>query len=170
MKRKSWLSIMLLAALLCAWAVGGLAQEGVLTLPENLTEIEDEAFYGDTSLGEVVLPEGVETIGSRAFAGSTVSVINLPASITSIADDAFDGCGAMDVSAQEGSYAYDWAAEKGYVSDPNVTPVSSFEYSMENEKVTITAFVGEETEVVIPQTIETTAQATHVPVIASAGN
>ena len=86
MKAKQWISIFLLAACLCAFAAAGMAA-GRLVLPENLTEIKAEAFEGNMSLDEVVLPEGIETIGSRAFADSSVASINLPSSITYIADD-----------------------------------------------------------------------------------
>ena len=36
---------------------------GILTLPSSLKEVQANAFFGNQSLGVVVLPEGVETIG-----------------------------------------------------------------------------------------------------------
>ena len=38
-----------------------------LTLPGGLTAIEEEAFSGDTSLNEVILPDGIQSIGTKAF-------------------------------------------------------------------------------------------------------
>lgn len=64
--------------------------------PDSLIEIGDEAFYGDVSLGEVVIPEGTSTIGKRAFACSSVTEITLPDSLKSIAADAFSGCTRLD--------------------------------------------------------------------------
>lgn len=153
MKAKQWISIFLLAACLCAFAAAGMAA-GQLVLPENLTEIKAEAFEGNTSLDEVVLPEGIETIGSRAFADSSISSINLPSSITYIADDAFEGRENLQMTAQEGSYAYDWTVKKGYYVQMPATPVSSFWYVIENGAVTINSFFGNETDVVVPPQIE----------------
>ena len=62
-----------------------------LTLPDGLREIEAEAFYGDTALDEVVIPYGVTSIGSRAFAYSSVRQIVIPATVTELAEDAFVG-------------------------------------------------------------------------------
>ena len=57
--------------------------EGLLTLPQDLTIIEEQAFMGDTAIRSVVLPEGVTTIRSRAFANSGLERILLPASFPS---------------------------------------------------------------------------------------
>ena len=75
--------ILCLSLTLCASAT-------VLTLPTGVKTIETEAFYGDTSLDEVILPEGVTTIGARAFANSSVKKINLPSSLTTINSTAFN--------------------------------------------------------------------------------
>lgn len=72
------------------------AAADAVELPDSLIEIGDEAFYGDVSLGEVVIPEGTSTIGKRAFACSSVTEITLPDSLESIADDAFSGCTRLD--------------------------------------------------------------------------
>lgn len=63
----------------------------VLRIPEGTKVIEEEAFYGDTSLDEVLLPIGIKTIGKKAFAEASTRNIFLPESLTSIADDAFEG-------------------------------------------------------------------------------
>jgi len=144
---------LLLAVLMCVQPLAASAQN-VLTLPSATKVIEAEAFSGLEAVDEIVLPEGVEEIGSRAFADSTVGAINLPSSLTEIADDAFEGSEEVVVSAEEGSYAYEWAVEQGYTEDVPVTPVSSFKYSISDGQVAITDFVGEETEVVIPEMIE----------------
>lgn len=88
MKKTIWTLILLLAILLIAIS----ASADTLVLPASLKEIEDEAFMGDTSIAEVVLPEGLEKIGKKAFANSSVNKIYMPSSITYIAEDAFSSC------------------------------------------------------------------------------
>ena len=74
-----------------AWDV---EEDGRLTLPASTAAIEEEAFMG-VSATHVELPEGCETIGARAFAESGVRVLSIPSTVTSIADDAFEGCGRL---------------------------------------------------------------------------
>lgn len=89
------------------------AHADTLTLPSSLTVIEEEAFYGDEALDKVVLPEGLTEIRAGAFIGSSVTAINLPATLTSIADDALPAPGSVEVTAEEGTWAYRWAVKKG---------------------------------------------------------
>ena len=51
-----------LTAVLILWA----ASANAASLPADLTVIEDEAFYG-VSITELAVPEGVTSIGARAF-------------------------------------------------------------------------------------------------------
>ena len=145
-----WISLTLTMCMLAVTALG----EGRFVLPAGLKVIEEQAFYGDTSVDEVIVQEGTETIGAQAFAHSSLSAITLPGSVTSIADDAFDGCGEVEVSAQEGTYAYDWAVEKGLIDAVTPTPAEYFTYTIENGACTITGYTGSDTEVVIPETID----------------
>lgn len=86
-----------------------------LTLPSFLTEIEEEAFCGNRSIRNVTLPEQITAIHSRAFADSGLTSINLPASLTWIAEDAFEGSDLKKVEAQKGTYAYRWAVDHDYI-------------------------------------------------------
>ena len=98
-----WILVLVTCMAFCVFTLAD-----VLNIPESVTVIEEEAFFGDTSMDEVVLPEGVEKICKRAFAESSVSSINLPDSLTEIADDAFDLDAEIEFTANEGSYAYEW--------------------------------------------------------------
>lgn len=61
-----------------------------LDLPDDLKTIEASAFEGvDAQM--VILPDGCESIGPRAFADSSVRVVVIPGSVTTIDDTAFDG-------------------------------------------------------------------------------
>lgn len=105
--------------LVMIFADGGIAAlaEGVLRMPAALKIIDEEAFYGSTSIDKVTLPEGITEIRSKAFANSTLSEINLPDSLTFIADDAFDGPDKVTITANPGTEAYDWALRNHYIDD-----------------------------------------------------
>ena len=84
-----------------------------LKLPAFLKEIGEEAFAG-CSEESVIVPDGCETIGARAFADSAnLRTITIPASVTSIAADAFDGCTDLTIRTPKGSYASRYAAAHG---------------------------------------------------------
>lgn len=53
------------------------------------TEVEMSAFNGEKSLTGLVLPEGIEYIGSNAFINSTLETIQLPQSLIEIDQSAF---------------------------------------------------------------------------------
>jgi len=121
MKLHRLIAWILLMTLLTAILSLGLAEEnGTLWLPSSLQIVKEEAFLGAADLDRVVVPEGTISIGSRAFADSSVKQITLPASLTEIAEDAFSGCVDLTVVAPKNSFAYDWAVERGYL-DPNVS-------------------------------------------------
>ena len=104
----------------------------VLTLPAALEVIEEEAFYGDESLEEVVLPYGATTIGPRAFADSGVKNIYIPDTVTEIAEDAFEGIADLTInSSQSAVSAREFAAAHGYhwINNAVDKEVSSFEDS-----------------------------------------
>lgn|GEM_PF-4763224 len=90
-------------------------EERPLVLPGQLTAIEEEAFAGGT-FTHVYLPEGMQTIGSRAFGDcQELRYISIPESVTEIAGDAFENCGGITVECRRDSEAYRFAAEKGFI-------------------------------------------------------
>jgi len=91
---KNWTSMLIalvLTAALCFGAAAGMA-EGVLTLPSAVKEIQAEAFAGAKGFAEIILPEGVEKIGERAFAESSIEQIRIPDGVTDIGTGAFYNC------------------------------------------------------------------------------
>ena len=106
-----------LSMLLCLFMLVSLfptmafADGTVLRLPAGTRVMEEEAFAGDSSLDKVILPNSLEQLGPRAFAGSSLRQINLPASLAEggIADDAFDAAPLRDVIVEPDTPAGDWA-------------------------------------------------------------
>ena len=89
-----------------------LYKEAVLYLPGDLAEIRDEAFSG-TNVRTVVIPEGVLSIGPKAFAEcGNLRYVEIPETVISIAEDAFDGNEIVFVCGK-GSAAAAFAAEHG---------------------------------------------------------
>ena len=77
--------------------------------PSSLERIEDEAFEG-TAAETVIFPEGLISIGSRAFEHvQGLKDVYIPDTTTSIADSAFS---AADITIHgiDGSYAMSWAS------------------------------------------------------------
>lgn len=84
------------------------SDEGIW-LPVGLKEIEDEAFCG-SPMEEVDMPDGLERVGSRAFADCPwLFGVFVPNSVEYIADDAFSGSPYVCIYAEEGSYAIEYA-------------------------------------------------------------
>lgn len=142
-----------LLILLCVLSVNT-AGAATLSLPNSLQTIEEEAFYGDTSLDEVILPEEIKTIGERAFANSSIATIYLPASINSIADDAFQNTSVIGTGLP-GTYAHQWFTNHGLVYVTETTPVDDFEWETINGiEAKITKYKGSDKRVFVPALID----------------
>ena len=62
-------------------------------LPENMTYIADNMFYGCRRLSSITIPDGVISIGEFAFGNcSDLNVIELPGSVNTIGESAFIRC------------------------------------------------------------------------------
>lgn len=86
---KKWIASLL--AFVIAFLPVGNCVAATLHLPTNLKAIEANAFNNAKSLDVVDLPWGTETIGSKAFAHSSLSKIYIPSTVRQIAPDAFEG-------------------------------------------------------------------------------
>ena len=70
---------------------GGIS--GAYEIPDSVTSIGDNAFYGCTGLTSVTISDGTTSIGDRAFYDCTgLTSIAIPDSVTSIGSAAFSGC------------------------------------------------------------------------------
>ena len=66
-----------------------------MTIPESVKKIENGAFAFCYSLEEVLLPANIESLGWWAFLATPIKSITLPATLTFIGDQAFDGCSQL---------------------------------------------------------------------------
>lgn len=64
-----------------------------ITIPDGVTTIGYRAFLECTSLTSVTIPDSVTTIGGGAFSDcSSLTSVTIPDSVTTIGEDAFYGC------------------------------------------------------------------------------
>ena len=67
--------------------------EGDYVVPEGITKISRNAFYGCTKLTSLSIPDSVVEIGERAFSGCYgLTTITIPDSVNSIGCNAFENC------------------------------------------------------------------------------
>ena len=67
-----------------------------LVIPDDITDIAEEAFRGNTHVTRLVLGHRVATIGPRAFQDCTnLLQVIFPTGLRQIGDQAFEGCTAM---------------------------------------------------------------------------
>ena len=91
MKRIAGLVVVIMMLIMVFGAAA--ADDGVLTLPDGLITIEEEAFRGNKSANKVIVQDGATAIGSGAFEDGRFSEIYLPSTITEIGAGAFRNCG-----------------------------------------------------------------------------
>ncbi len=66
------------------------------SIPEGVKIVQENAFYGCTSLETVKIPDTVKNIGSYAFSGCTsLSLVEIPNGVTNIGSFAFSGCTSL---------------------------------------------------------------------------
>lgn len=89
-------------------------------LPASTFYVDDEAFVGNSTIQAVVAPDGLQVIGTRAFADcANLKCITLPDSVSYIAEDAFENTPDVVIFASVGSYAWQWAEKQDI---PHGTP------------------------------------------------
>ena len=67
-----------------------------VSIPNDITEIEDFVFYGCSGLTQITIPNSVTSIGRSTFSGcSGLTQITIPNSVTSIDHAAFENCNSL---------------------------------------------------------------------------
>ena len=101
-KLKNWKEIFKLSVKDGCVRISGYKQnEPVIEIPEIMegnpvTVIGDYAFKGNTTVEQVVLPDGITSIGSSAFKGcAKLKCINIPNGVEEISMSAFEDCAEL---------------------------------------------------------------------------
>ncbi len=112
-------------------------------IPNSVTTIEDEAFYGCYNLRTVVLGESVKSLGSRAFAAcyKLVEIINKSPSIT------IDG---NNQSHYLGYHALGIYNSSNKFTETKLSIENGYTVYKEGKKTILISYDGEETDLVIP--------------------
>ena len=105
----------------------GFAARAEISFPPSLTAIDASAFENDDALrGVVTLPGSIRTVGSRAFAGTRIHGLILPAGCTSVAGTVLSGTDAAYLYFKGAATGMDGAAsDVAYVFGPAFGSVSA---------------------------------------------
>lgn len=141
-------------ALLAVLLVLCLPAHAEISLPDSITVIEAEAFFGDISLsGHLAIPEGVTHIGDRAFSGCTgLNSVSFPSTLTSIGNGAFSGCTALEgtlIVRGALTVAEDAFAGCAGYSVQQEDDASHFTYVIENGEAKITRYKASTSDPVV---------------------
>lgn len=70
--------------------------KGDIVIPSSVTKIQSKAFYNNQNIKSVKIPDSVTEIGEIAFAGSSITSVNIPGSVKTIPDTAFEMCTKLE--------------------------------------------------------------------------
>jgi hypothetical protein len=124
-----------------------------VTIPDEVTTINEYTFYGCSKLKSVILPEKLNIIKKNAFYNcKSLESITIPNSVEFIYQNAFDGCSALKnvkVLAETPPFAYDnsfsnYGAE---LSVPEKSITAYQETSPWSKFATFKTLTGEDVEV-----------------------
>ena len=129
---------------------------------EGCTSIKDYAFYDCRLLTNITIPSSVTAIGESAFSGCTsLTSITIPSSVNTIGDKAFYDCKSLIIYCEATSKPSGWKSNWNYgrpvyygITKDNKIEIDGIIYVMQDDEAIIRRYVGNDTNVIIPSTIE----------------
>ena len=86
---------------------------GEVIIPNSVTNIGNNAFYGCNGMTSVTIPNSITSIGQNAFYSCTgLTTMTIPNSVTSIGSEAFIGCGGLTSVVWNAKNCADFASNK----------------------------------------------------------
>ncbi|QKX39421.1 leucine-rich repeat domain-containing protein [Metamycoplasma hominis] len=111
-----------------------------VTIPSSVKEIGESAFFDCKILKEVILNEGLEKIGARAFSNTNIKSITIPDTVKEIGNWAFDFSMISDISINSNNKNFE--IEENFFIDKNNKKILSYLDWMAT-KVTIPSSIKE---------------------------
>lgn len=130
---------------------------------KTITSIAKEAFYGFDELIKITLPKSLVSIGNCAFDNCVnLSEIYIPNSVTTIGYNAFDRCNDLIIYCEAESKPETWhknwnkANRPVYwgVNEDNFIQLDDIQYVVINDCATVTNYLGNKTDLIIPEEIK----------------
>lgn len=129
----------------------GYVGNGDVVLGDSVKVITDMLFYS-TDVTGVKLTETCEVIGNRAFGKcENLKYVYISDSVYSIGEFIVDGSENAIIKCHGASYAEDFLKNNGY--NYELAEYEDWLYDVIDGKVTLTAYIGKDTRVVIPDNI-----------------
>lgn len=134
------------------------------TIPENITEIGQQAFMSCPAVKSITIPASVKSIGASAFANCTgITEITVPSGVTTIGNEAFFNTGLKTVSIPASVTSI---GQKAFNQNPALTKFtieSGSPYSVSDDvsvlvktsgtTVEAVGFFGNKSEIVFPENV-----------------
>lgn len=108
------------------------------SIPQSITTLNTDAFYGCRGLTNIKIPTSVTSIGSSAFSDcNSLISIEIPSSVTNVGNSAFYGCDSLKTVilstgiTEIGSYTFAYCPNLVNITIPN-TITQIYLYAFEN--------------------------------------
>ncbi len=133
-----------------------------IEIPDTVTSIGNYQFYGFNNVISITLPNSVTTIGDYAFYNcKSLTSITIPSGVTTIGEDVFEYCSSLTIyceaTSQPSGWETNWNSGRPVyygITKDNKIEKDGIIYVIQNNEAIVTKYVGNETNVTIPSTIE----------------